>query len=115
MAQRLKKLRAPTKANNTEDYVHRIGRTGRAGAKGYAVTFLCPSEDGGKVSGIIQVGCLDSSLSCNKIIMGESYDTPVVSCEIHIPTCHIFPSRNSSPGEFSWHHLGGPVKEIVIA
>ncbi len=45
------------KANNTEDYVHRIGRTGRAGAKGYAVTFICPSEDGGKVSGIIQVGC----------------------------------------------------------
>ena len=46
-------------ANNTEDYVHRIGRTGRAGAKGYAVTFLCPSEDGGKVSGIIQAngGC----------------------------------------------------------
>mmetsp|Transcript_41769 Transcript_41769/g.90505 ORF Transcript_41769/g.90505 Transcript_41769/m.90505 type:complete len:733 (+) Transcript_41769:70-2268(+) len=42
-------------ANNTEDYVHRIGRTGRAGAKGYAVTFLCPSEDGGKISGIIQV------------------------------------------------------------
>ena len=44
----------PPEANNTEDYVHRIGRTGRAGAKGYAVTFLCPSEDGGKISGIIQ-------------------------------------------------------------
>eukprot|EP00913_Durusdinium_trenchii_P013232 g12420.t1 len=27
-------------ANNTEDYVHRIGRTGRAGAKGYAITFM---------------------------------------------------------------------------
>ena len=26
--------------NNTEDYVHRIGRTGRAGAKGTAYTFL---------------------------------------------------------------------------
>ena len=41
-------------ANSTEDYVHRIGRTGRAGAKGYAVTFLSPSEDAGKVSGIIK-------------------------------------------------------------
>jgi len=41
-------------ANNTEDYVHRIGRTGRAGVKGFAVTLLAP-EDGGKVSGIIQV------------------------------------------------------------
>lgn len=26
--------------NNVEDYVHRIGRTGRAGAKGTAVTFF---------------------------------------------------------------------------
>ena len=26
--------------NNIEDYVHRIGRTGRAGAKGTAITFF---------------------------------------------------------------------------
>jgi ATP-dependent RNA helicase DDX5/DBP2 len=31
-------------ANNAEDYVHRIGRTGRAGEKGTAVTFLTPDE-----------------------------------------------------------------------
>merc|ERR1719401_1835872 len=41
-------------ANNTEDYVHRIGRTGRAGAKGFAIT-LISSEDGGKAHGIIEV------------------------------------------------------------
>ncbi len=29
---------------NTEDYVHRIGRTGRAGKKGTAITFISPSE-----------------------------------------------------------------------
>ncbi|CAK0910508.1 unnamed protein product [Prorocentrum cordatum] len=40
--------------NNTEDYVHRIGRTGRAGAKGYAVTFVT-RNDGGKISGIIKI------------------------------------------------------------
>jgi superfamily II DNA/RNA helicase len=39
---------------NTEDYVHRIGRTGRAGSKGYAVTFLT-SADAGKVRGLIDV------------------------------------------------------------
>merc|ERR1719510_461135 len=41
-------------ANNTEDYVHRIGRTARAGAKGFAVTFLS-SMDGHKARGIIEV------------------------------------------------------------
>jgi ATP-dependent RNA helicase RhlE len=29
---------------NPEDYVHRIGRTGRAGASGYALTFVGPDE-----------------------------------------------------------------------
>jgi ATP-dependent RNA helicase DDX5/DBP2 len=41
-------------ANNTEDYVHRIGRTGRAGAKGFAVTFMT-RQDGGKAQGLIKV------------------------------------------------------------
>lgn len=30
--------------NHTEDYVHRVGRTGRAGVKGTAVTFITPEE-----------------------------------------------------------------------
>jgi ATP-dependent RNA helicase RhlE len=29
---------------NAEDYVHRIGRTGRAGALGVAITFISPSD-----------------------------------------------------------------------
>jgi ATP-dependent RNA helicase DDX5/DBP2 len=41
-------------ANNAEDYVHRIGRTGRAGARGYAITFLT-SADAGKARGIMEV------------------------------------------------------------
>jgi ATP-dependent RNA helicase DeaD len=31
---------------HSEDYVHRIGRTGRAGKKGVAITFLTPREGG---------------------------------------------------------------------
>ena len=30
---------------NMEDYIHRIGRTGRAGAKGESHTFLHPRDD----------------------------------------------------------------------
>jgi superfamily II DNA/RNA helicase len=30
--------------NNSEDYVHRIGRTGRAGAKGRSFTFVTPND-----------------------------------------------------------------------
>eukprot|EP00928_Gymnodinium_smaydae_P026474 TRINITY_DN2077_c0_g6_i1.p1 TRINITY_DN2077_c0_g6~~TRINITY_DN2077_c0_g6_i1.p1 ORF type:complete len:623 (+),score=155.07 TRINITY_DN2077_c0_g6_i1:134-2002(+) len=41
-------------ANNAEDYVHRIGRTGRAGAKGFAITILT-SSDAGKARGIMEV------------------------------------------------------------
>ena len=30
--------------NNSEDYIHRIGRTGRAGHKGVSLTFVTPNE-----------------------------------------------------------------------
>ena len=43
-------------ANNTEDYVHRIGRTGRAGMKGESFTFITRSgEDIWKTMGIVEV------------------------------------------------------------
>merc|ERR1719229_465366 len=40
--------------SNTEDYVHRIGRTGRAGQKGHAVA-LVSERDTHALRGIIQV------------------------------------------------------------
>jgi len=41
-------------ANSAEDYVHRIGRTGRAGAKGFSVTFIA-RQDAGKARDLVQV------------------------------------------------------------
>lgn len=37
-----------------EDYVHRIGRTGRAGNKGLAISFFTPAKDCGHAKGLIQ-------------------------------------------------------------
>ena len=38
-----------------EDYVHRIGRTGRAGKSGRAVTFFCPGADKPRAGELINV------------------------------------------------------------
>lgn len=43
---------APT---NMEDYIHRIGRTGRAGATGQAHTFVNPKNDEGIVKKLCKV------------------------------------------------------------
>jgi ATP-dependent RNA helicase DDX5/DBP2 len=40
---------------NIEDYIHRIGRTGRAGAKGHAMTFISREEDESMISPIGEV------------------------------------------------------------
>merc|ERR1711879_132129 len=42
-------------ANNCDDYVHRIGRTGRAGAFGTAITFFDPSQDFRKAAPLVRL------------------------------------------------------------
>ena len=44
----------PAGSNGVEDYVHRIGRTGRAGAKGLAHTFFT-SKDTKSAQGLVQI------------------------------------------------------------
>lgn len=45
----------PGGVNGVEDYVHRIGRTGRAGAKGVAHTFFCGSKDRKSATQLVEV------------------------------------------------------------
>jgi len=40
---------------NCADYIHRIGRTGRAGASGVAITFFDPKTDGRKAGKLIEI------------------------------------------------------------
>jgi ATP-dependent RNA helicase DDX5/DBP2 len=41
--------------NNCEDYVHRIGRTGRAGATGEAFSFFAAEENGKMARELVQI------------------------------------------------------------
>jgi len=45
--------------NNCEDYVHRIGRTGRAGKKGTAITFFNKQTDASRAADLIK--CLEQA------------------------------------------------------
>jgi len=41
--------------NDTETYIHRIGRTGRAGKKGFAVSFFVSEKNGRMARDIIEI------------------------------------------------------------
>lgn len=67
--------------NNSEDYVHRIGRTGRAGAKGTAITFFTTDST-----------CLLISLEVVKLLL-----TMVYRCQTG-PGPHHHPQRGETTG-----------------
>lgn len=56
----------------SDDYIHRIGRTGRAGAEGHAFTFVCQYDDQKKQKLERHIGLTLSQ----KYVKGFDYDVP---------------------------------------
>jgi len=63
--------------DNAEDYVHRIGRTGRAGAAGHAISFATPDQRG-DIYGI-------ERLMRTKLPLSKTPELPPARAEQYIP------------------------------
>jgi ATP-dependent RNA helicase RhlE len=63
--------------DNAEDYVHRIGRTGRAGAAGHAISFATPDQRG-DVYGI-------EHLTRTKLPLSKTPELPPARAEAYVP------------------------------
>ncbi len=64
--------------NNPEDYIHRIGRTGRAGAKGFAISLVSKEEDK-LLAGVEKL--LNTKISVEEISDFDSKKSPSVSAK----------------------------------
>jgi ATP-dependent RNA helicase DDX46/PRP5 len=68
--------------NHHEDYVHRVGRTGRAGNKGTAITFLAPDQD--RFAGFLVKALTDSQQEVPEDLqkLADSFQAKVKSGEV---------------------------------
>ena len=71
--------------DNAEDYVHRIGRTGRAGAAGHAISFATPDQRG-DVYGI-------ERLMRTKLPLSKTPELPPARAEQYVPREPFTPYR----------------------
>ncbi|MFI3306881.1 MAG: DEAD/DEAH box helicase [Rikenellaceae bacterium] len=62
---------------STHQYVHRVGRTGRAGASGEAVTLLCPDE-----KGVLSATCATMRQNI-EVVDSHPYLTPAVTLALN--------------------------------
>ena len=74
--------------NNPEDYVHRIGRTGRAGKKGVAITFFSKDDlkSLGEIENLInsKIDVLDLNVRKKSDII-DDYNFNTINESDHIP------------------------------
>ena len=68
--------------NHYEDYVHRCGRTGRAGTKGFAETFITPEQGryAGEICYTLITSQLSSAIDWRKKIASYNHKTTIWVC-----------------------------------
>lgn len=86
--------------NVPEDYVHRIGRTGRAGATGHAISLVCADE----FDLLKDIERLTGELLTRKVVAG--FEPVHALPESRLDTRPIKPSRPKKPKVRSEHHDG---------
>lgn len=78
--------------NHMEDYVHRVGRTGRAGHKGTAITFITPAQD--KYAGDLVKALKNSNApvpeELKKLSEGKCPTLFYVSCIMYHVSCVMY-------------------------
>jgi len=86
--------------DNAEDYVHRIGRTGRAGAVGHAISFATPDQRG-DVYGI-------ERLTRTKLPLSKTPELPPARAEQYIPREPFTPYRGRTTGSPAYRGSSRP-------
>jgi ATP-dependent RNA helicase RhlE len=69
---------------DVENYVHRVGRTGRAGSKGHAISFATPDQSG-DVKRIEQLIRMQLSIVEHPEVKAEAFDKPQKSARFRSP------------------------------
>jgi ATP-dependent RNA helicase RhlE len=85
-----------------EDYVHRIGRTGRAGATGHAYTFVAPDE----ITPLREIEYFTKKLIPIWDLPGFEYDSSRITPNASRATTRA--SRTMFSGSKSRRGFGGP-------
>lgn len=89
-----------------EDYVHRIGRTGRAGLKGEAISLVCPEE-------APLLFAIEKLLKRSIPRVADTGYEPVSLAIKAAPKKNAAPDRAGQPGKKKAHRLHAPVNKRV--
>jgi hypothetical protein len=80
--------------NSIEDYVHRIGRTGRAGQTGEAYAFFTPKN--ARMANDLAKYLVEACQVGHRLTSSTAFPARVVNRISHFFVCRLFPASSSS-------------------